>query len=100
MIGSTFGVARSGLEAAQARLDAVASNVANLPTEGYRRVVIQAEPLATGGVAVRPQRWPTAGPDLLADEVQRRQAALAWAANLQVFKAADQQVGSLLHVRA
>lgn len=100
MIGQVHAIAVSGMTAAQTRLQAAASNVANLPTEGYRRVVARAEAQPEGGVRVRSERLPAAGADLPADLVEQRMAATAFAANLQVFQAADRMAGSLLAARA
>lgn len=100
MIGNVGSIAVSGMAAAQQRLQAAASNVANLPTEGYRRVVARAEAQPGGGVSTQVQRLPQPGQDLPADLVEQRMAANAFAANLQVFKAADRMAGSLLDTRA
>ncbi|TSE23423.1 hypothetical protein Taqua_01819 [Tepidimonas aquatica] len=88
------------MAAAQLRLDAAASNIANLPTEGYRRVQARAEADASGGVRARTERVPEPGSDVAADLVEQRMAAGAFAANLQVFKAADRMLGRLLDADA
>ncbi|BCO10065.1 hypothetical protein GF1_24410 [Desulfolithobacter dissulfuricans] len=48
--------ALSGLQASGARLSAVASNVANMNTEGYRRTRVLFEEQKTGGVLAVPEK--------------------------------------------
>nr|WP_143896269.1 flagellar basal body protein [Tepidimonas sediminis] len=99
-MGNVSSIATSGMAAAQTRLQAAASNVANLPTEGYRRVEARAEAQPQGGVRAQAERMPVPGADLPADLIEQKMAATAFAANLQVFKAADRMAGSLLDTRA
>ncbi|TSE21021.1 flagellar hook-basal body protein [Tepidimonas alkaliphilus] len=100
MLGNVASIAASGMNAAQVSLQAAASNVANLPTEGYRRIVARAEPLPSGGVRSQLERLPAPGVDLPTDLVEQKKAITAFAANLQVFKAADRMAGSWLDIRA
>ena len=90
----------SGLRAAQVRLDSAAHNIANAQTEGFRRQQVRASADLAGGVRTQIDRLPTPGADLAADLVAQKQAANAFAANLPVFKAADQALGRLLDVRS
>jgi len=90
----------SGLRAAQVRLDSAAHNIANAQTEGFRRQQVRASADLAGGVRTQIDRLPTPGADLAADLVAQKQAANAFAANLQVFKAADQALGRLLDARS
>jgi len=92
--------ALSGMRAAQARLDSSANNVANAQTEGFRRAQVRSEPEPSGGVRTRVEKLPEPGADLVADAVEQKQAANAFAANLQVFKTNQQMLGRLLDTDA
>lgn len=99
-------VAQSGLQAAQARLNASASNVANVSSPGYKPVEVQAQAQTqgqnqpTGGVVVRFSRAATEGVSLEKEVVDQMQAKGTYTANLQVLKTADQMMGSLLNAKA
>lgn len=100
MDGSITSTALSGLRAAQARLDSAANNIANAQTDGFRREQVRSEAEPGGGVRTRVEKRPEPGADLAADWVEQKQAATGFAANLQVFKAADQALGRLLDTKA
>jgi flagellar hook protein FlgE len=97
-------VALSGLQAAQKLVDVSANNIANAQTPGYRRQMLQQQAQATGGVstsvttavstAVEPGE--NLSTELVTDLVQQRIGAASFAANLQVFKAHDAMLGTLL----
>ncbi len=103
-------IAQSGLKAAQLRLDAAASNVANLQTADYRRreVVATEQPTTGGGsggglgngVQAEVRRVDAVGADLAADFVAQKTAALAYSANLRVISTSARMLGSLLDERA
>ena len=93
-------IAQSGLQAAQARLNASASNVANLQTPGYKPVTVQAQPQPQGGVVVNFSRAATDGVALEEEAVAQIQAKTDFMANIQVLKTADQVMGSLLDTKA
>ena len=93
-------IAQSGLQAAQARLNASASNVANLQTPGYKPVTVQAQAQQQGGVVVNFSRAATDGVAMEEEAVAQIQAKTDFMANLQVLKTADQVMGSLLDTKA
>lgn len=103
-ISATPAIALSGLQAAQKLVDVSANNIANAQTPGYRRQMLQQQAQATGGVstavttavstAVEPDDKLATG--LITDLVQQRVGAAGFAANLQVFKAHDAMLGTLL----
>lgn len=93
-------IAQSGLQAAQTRLGASAQNIANMQTEGFRRDVVSAQASPQGGVVVSLSKAAQPGPDLTQDVVDQMGAKTAFTANVQVLKAADRMMGSLLDVRA
>lgn len=91
-------IARSGLQAAQLRLDSSAHNVANLNTPGFRRqtVELQTAP-APGGVQARlAEPAPEPGVALEAEAVEQMAATYAFRANLLVLRRADEMAGTLL----
>ncbi len=110
-------IAASGVQAAQLRLAASAQNIANSNTPGYSaRSVVQTavEPLGgtqaslAGGPRTAPsnptplanaatQPAPGLQVDDVVEQLSARNAALA---NLQVFRRADEALGSLLDSRA
>ncbi len=102
MDGRINSAALSGMRAAQTRLSSAANNIANAQTDGYRREQVrsEAEPALGAGVRTRIDKRPEPGADLAADMVEQKMAATSFAANLQVFKAADQAMGRLLDTRA
>jgi flagellar basal body rod protein FlgG len=94
-----FGIAASGMRAAQMQLDATANNIANLNTSGYtaQRADLQAEP-DYGGVQVTGVESTGQPVDPATEMVQLREASLFYDANAMVLKTADQMYGSLLNV--
>lgn len=100
-MSSLASIASSGLQAAQARLDASAHNTANMNTPGFRR--LRAEPsevAGRGGVATAVQRAPQEGVALEQEVVDQMTATYAFKANLQTIKTQDEMMGSLLDVKA
>jgi flagellar hook protein FlgE len=93
-------IAQSGLQAAQVRLGAAAHNIANLPTEGFRRDTVSAQAVPQGGVVVSISQSAQAGSDLTQDVVDQMSAKHAFVANVQVLKTADRMMGSLLDIKA
>ena len=100
-MSSLSAIALSGMQAAQAHVDASASNIANAQTPGYRRQAVVQEAQAEGGVAasVRREGEPSA-PALETDLVAQLQAKNAFLANLAVFKTHNQMAGALLDKEA
>jgi flagellar basal body rod protein FlgC len=89
----------SGMQAAAQRMQAAASNSANRQTEGFdRRGVVQsASP--DGGVQARivATGMPNDCDDaVVADAVEARDAAQAFAANTSAFRAREDALGTLL----
>jgi flagellar hook protein FlgE len=99
---SISSIGASGMQAAQMRLDASANNVANANTPNYRRQVVAQEAAAdAAGVRATVQRQKEAENVALEKEaVEQIAATYAFKANLQVVKAQDQMMGSLLDVKA
>lgn len=102
-------IAQSGLQAAQARLDTAAHNVANSQTPGFKRQTVQAQaqtdPSAAGapagrGVVVRFSQAAQTGSDLAQDVVDQMAARQSFVANVAVLKTSDKMLGSLLDTRA
>ena len=99
-MSSISAIAHSGLQAAQNRLGASAHNIANLNTPGFQRLrTEQAAVASPGGVMATAQREPQ-GAALEQEVVEQMSATYAFKANLQVLKAEDRMMGSLLDVRA
>ncbi len=97
-MSSLASISLSGMTAAQNALGAAANNIANVQTEGYRRQVVQQAPQAAGGVSTATATAGEAGSSLESDMVGLLQAKNAFLANLAVFKAGDQAMGSLLDI--
>jgi len=94
-MNSIASISLSGLNAAQAQLDASAHNVANLATEGFRRQEVVQSEQAGGGVNTTRVQAQQVGDSLETDVVTQLQAKNAFLANLAVFKTADKMAGAL-----
>jgi flagellar hook-associated protein FlgK len=94
-----FGIAASGLQAAQAQLNVTANNIANLNTPGFtaQRVDLTSAP-NNSGVEVSGVLSTDLPVDPAAEMVKLQQAKLFYGANAMVIKTADQMYGSLLNV--
>ena len=100
-MSSLASIASSGLQAAQMRLDASAHNVANMNTPNFRRsVVSQAARAEQGGVDASVQRAPGTGVALEQEVVDQMSATYAFKASVQLLRAQDSTLGSLLNVKA
>ena len=99
---SLSSIGNSGLQAALLRLDASANNVANMNTPNYRRQVVQQEAAAdSAGVRATVQRQQEAEAVALEKEaVEQMSATYAFKANLQILRAQDETMGSLLDTKA
>lgn len=105
-----YSIALSGLQAANAQLNATADNIANADTPGYKAQRPDLVELSTGGVAVGGiTRNPAPGPtqpdgsqgsnvDLANEMVNLTRAKLLYRANAAVLKTADQMTGNLLDI--
>ena len=102
---SATAIGRSGLRAAQARLDTAAHNIANAQTPGFKRQLVQQTAVPdAGGVQtqlLREEDGQTGQPDHLAEDlIGQRQALYSFAANLKTIATEDRMLGSLLDVQA
>lgn len=95
-------IARSGMAAAQTRLTAAASNIANRESADFRRFQVDSREQDGGGVSARLVRdpEPQAGDGLSTDLVYSIEARQAFEANVKVLKTQDELLGSLLDTRA
>ena len=96
----TSAIALSGMNAAQAGLQASAHNIANLDTAGFRRQRVEQSSVSGGGVATtlsqESMQESTSGSPEIADVVGLLQARNAFLANLAVFRTSDRMTGALL----
>ena len=99
-MNSLSSIALSGMQAAQAGLQASAHNIANLQTEGFHRQEVVLTERAGGGVDTDLRRSVQEGSALESDVVAQLQAKNAFLANLAVFRRADRMAGTLLDTRA
>lgn len=95
-------IARSGMAAAQTRLTAAASNIANRDSTDFRRFQVDSRERFGGGVDARLVRdaRPQSDDGLTTDLVHAIEARQAFEANLKVLKAQDDLLGTLLDTRA
>lgn len=93
-------IALSGMNAAQATLQASAHNVANLSTPGFRRQEVVASTGSAGGVVTQLVQADAPGDALEADVVAQLQAKNALLANLAVFRTHERMLGALLDTAA
>jgi flagellar hook protein FlgE len=91
-------IALSGMSAAQTALQASAQNIANLNTEGFQREQAQQTAAGGGGVSASLSRAVEAHPSIETDVVGLLQSKNSFLANLEVFRASDRMMGSLLDV--
>lgn len=99
-MNSISSIALSGLGAAQTSLNVSAHNIANLPTEGFRRQQVQYTEQAGGGVKTQVTQAAEEGSSLETDVVQQLQAKNAFLANLAVFKTSNKMAGALVDTLA
>ena len=93
---SISSIALSGMNAAQATLNASAHNIANLNTPGFRRQEVVQSAQAGGGVSTALTAAEVEGAALEADVVAQLQAKNAFLASLAVFKTSNKLAGALL----
>ena len=105
-----FGVALSGMQAAQTQLLVGADNLANLNTPGFKSSRVDLADAPGGGVEVAGiEKDTTPGPlgpdgqqgsnvDLASEMVGLSQARTLYAANAMVVRTADQMTGTLLDI--
>ncbi len=91
----------SGMLAAQARLDASAHNIANLSTQNFTRQEVKQSDSANGGTNVSlTSSSAGVGNNLEADMVEQLQSKNTYLANLSVFKANNEMMGTLVNIKA
>jgi flagellar hook protein FlgE len=104
---SDFSISLSGMNAAQTQLDAIASNIANANTRGYKPIRVNMLSAPAGGVETGVQsnnsRDPiqqlaaeSSGIDLTRASVNLLQAKSLYAANGKLIKAENQMLGNVL----
>mgnify|MGYP003704828237 CR=1 FL=1 len=93
---SVSSISLSGMNAAQARLDAAGHNVANLLTDGFKRERVAQATTPEGGVSTSLSQVSETGSALEADMVDQLQASSSYLANLAVFRTSDRMIGALL----
>ena len=99
-MNSLANISLSGMNAAQARLQTSAHNIANMNTEGFHRQQVVQQASAEGGVSTSVTRQTEEGASLEQDIVQQLEAKNAFLANLAVFKRSQQTLGRLLDSKA
>jgi flagellar hook-associated protein FlgK len=99
-MNSIASIALSGLQGAQWRVASAGHNIANALTPGFRRQVAAQQAVEGGGVATTIERAPVVGDALADDLVALKVGATLYKANLQVLRAHDRMLGTLLDVTA
>jgi flagellar hook protein FlgE len=99
-MNSVPSIALSGLSAATQRLDAVANNLANAQTPGYRRELVQQSAEPGGGVSTTLGLADVPGGNIAADLVDQMVASYTFAANLRVITTHNAMIGAMLDVQA
>lgn len=93
-----YGIAASGLAAAQASLNLSANNIVNAETPNDDAEDVDLTESPTGGVSIDGID-PTGRPvDLATESITQRSALLMYDANAAVIRMADRMYGSLLNV--
>ena len=102
-MGSISSIARSGLNAAQQRLDVAAHNIANMSTENFRALEVVQQTKEGGGVSTSVRQLPAAQPagDTLANDfVEQMAATYAFKANLLTIQAEQRMLGTVIDIEA
>lgn len=95
-MNSLTSIALSGLQGAQLRVASAGHNIANAMTPDFRRQRVNQQAVGGGGVATTIARAPAAGDALAEDLVELKLGEHLYKANLQVLRAHDCLLGSLL----
>jgi flagellar hook protein FlgE len=93
-----FGIALSGMQAAQTQLNVTANNIANQNTPGFKAQQANLVSVPGGGVDVASIQSTGQSVDPTAEMVKLRQDILMYGANAMVVKAQSSMIGSLLNV--
>lgn len=89
MISSIINTAFSGMAAQSKRMDAIASNVANVDTPDYNRKTVDMVTTADGGVRAVSREAPAgsnSGVDLATELMDMAESKMAYEANLAVME--------------
>jgi len=97
-MSSVSAIALSGMNAAQASLQANAHNIANLSTRDFHRQQALQTSVPEGGVNATLTQADRAGNAMESDMVGMLEAKNAFLANLAVFRTSDRMAGALLDV--
>lgn len=100
-MGSISSIARSGLNAAQLRLEVSARNIANAVDPNARSLELVQQTQEGGGVSVSVRQLPAAQPagnTLANDFVQQMVASYAFKANLLTIQTEQKMLGSIIDV--
>jgi flagellar basal body rod protein FlgC len=92
-----YGIAASGLQAAQTRMNVAANNIAKIAAPGDSPQNANSSE-ATAGVATDNSDPTNRSLDLATETIAQKQAALLYNANAIVIKAENQMYGTLLNV--
>ncbi len=95
-MNALMSTALSGMNAAEQRLAASGHNLANLATAGFRRQTVETATAPSGGVTTTVRTAEPPGEDMATALVNLGVAKHAFGANLAVFKANDEMLGTLL----
>jgi flagellar hook protein FlgE len=94
-----FGIALSGMQAAQTQLNVAANNIANANTPGFKAQQADLTSLPNGdGVDVAQISTSGNSADPTVAIISLRQSALMYGANAMVIRVQNQMYGSLLNV--
>lgn len=102
-MGSISSIARSGLNAAQQRLDVAAHNIANMNTENFRALEVVQQTQEGGGVSTSVMQLPAAQPagDTLSNDfVQQMVASYAFKANVLTIQTEQKMLGTVIDTEA
>lgn len=86
MISSIINTAFSGMAAQRARMDAIASNVANADTPGYARRTVDMVSGPGGGVRAVERQDASGGVDLASEMADMIDTKMAYEANIAVME--------------
>lgn len=93
-----YGIAASGLAAAQTSLNLSANNIVNAETPNYDAEEVDLTPDPTGGVSIDGIDQTGRPVDLATETITQKNAAIMYDANAMVIQVAERMYGSLLNV--
>ena len=95
MVNRVFSIATSGLAAQRTRLQASASNIANINTADYQPLRVK---INSGNTGVSTDVVPVEGRSLIRDIVTMSTAVRAYEANISVLRSADQMAQNTIDI--